>query len=206
MTTAQIPVHAVLLAAGSSSRFGAENKLLAQVDGQPLVARTASRLLATNVSVVVAVVAAGADGEAVAAALNGYPVQIAVNPHASRGIGASIACGASALADTSAGIMIIPGDMPSLDPVLLNRLIAGFQADRGDKIVHPVTQAGEQRNPVIWPAWARPELLQLDDAKGGKKLLAQHLARTLALAASHDGVFEDIDTREDLERFANREA
>lgn len=193
-------VHAVLLAAGSSTRFGSADKLLADVGGEPLVIRAARKLLDASVNAVVAVVAGSPEGELVAARLSELPLRIAVNPAASRGMGTSVSCGAAAVTDMHAGIMIVPGDMPSLDTQLLETLLHLYRDAHGSKIVHPVTLSGEQRNPVIWPPDLRPGLMALDGASGGKHLIASHASRVITHAVS-PRAFDDIDTQDDLLRF-----
>lgn len=195
------PVHAVLLAAGLSTRFGSADKLLADVNGKPLVRRAAERLLdVTALDGVTAVVAGNAQGDLVAAALRGLPLRIAVNSDAERGMGSSISCGVAAIADAHAGIMVVPGDMPALDAETLSQLISLYRNSNGRHVVYPITPAGDQRNPVLWPADLRRELLTLSGPQGGKQLLAEHRARTVTYTAS-PRVFEDIDTQDDLLRF-----
>ncbi|MDO9381373.1 MAG: nucleotidyltransferase family protein [Hyphomicrobiaceae bacterium] len=194
------PICAVLLAAGASTRFGAENKLLANVGGSPLVARAALRLMTPEIAQAIAVIAPGAEGEGVAAAIRHLKLMTVINPDAGRGMGTSIACGAAAVRDPTAGIMIVPADMPSLDAELLSRLIAAFRAAGGEKIAYPVTSAGQQRNPVIWPARLRVELTSLDGPTGGKPLLAAHRDCVVTITAENDRPFDDIDTQEDLSR------
>jgi molybdenum cofactor cytidylyltransferase len=67
----------ILLAAGRSQRMGGRNKLLMDVDGQPMVRRVAATLLNSRVREVIAVL--GHDRTRVAAALAGLPVCIVVN-------------------------------------------------------------------------------------------------------------------------------
>lgn len=196
----QIPVYAVLLAAGASTRFGAENKLLADVGGTPLIARAATRLVIPEIAQVIAVIAPGPQGEAVSAAIRHLPLSTVINTETGRGMGTSIACGAAAVRDQAAGIMMVPADMPSLDARLLSRLIAAFHDAGGKKIAYPVTPAGDQRNPVIWPAHLRKELMSLDGAAGGKALLAAHRDCVVTITADSDRPFDDVDTQEDLSR------
>ncbi len=47
--TSELRLGAVLLAGGASRRFGADNKLLAEVGGQPIVARVAREIVAGGV-------------------------------------------------------------------------------------------------------------------------------------------------------------
>lgn len=64
---------AVLLAAGRSSRFGEENKLLANADGRPMVRAVAEMLQAPCIENVVVVT--GHEAEAVQDALEGLAVR-----------------------------------------------------------------------------------------------------------------------------------
>lgn len=201
--TEPVPVYAVLLAAGASTRFGTDNKLLADLGGQPLITLAVARLLAADVAGVIAVVAPGPDGAAVTAALRHLPINVVVNADAALGMGTSIARGTTAVPD-GAGIMIVPADMPSLDHRLIDELITAFRRSHGQKIVHPVAQSGHQRNPVIWPAWTRAELMSLDPQTGGKPLLAAHLDDIVTVSAENERAFDDIDTQEDLARARSR--
>ena len=196
----EIPICAILLAAGASTRFGAENKLLANVGGTPLIARAASRLVTPEIAQVIAVIAPGHEGESVAAAIRHLPLSTVINTDTGRGMGTSIACGAAAVRNPTAGIMMVPADMPSLDPRLLSQLIAAFRHAGGEKIAYPVTSGGDQRNPVIWPAHLRQDLMALDGAAGGKPLLAAHRDCVVTITAESDRPFDDIDTQEDLSR------
>src|SRR5258706_75633 len=70
-------IAALLLAAGQSSRMGS-NKLLAEVDGRPMVARVAQRLLSSHARPIVAVL--GNEAARVDAALGKLPVERGRNP------------------------------------------------------------------------------------------------------------------------------
>jgi CTP:molybdopterin cytidylyltransferase MocA len=48
-------VAAILLAAGASTRFGPENKLVAEINGRPLVRATADAVLGAGIAEVVVV-------------------------------------------------------------------------------------------------------------------------------------------------------
>jgi molybdenum cofactor cytidylyltransferase len=192
-------VAAVLLAAGSSRRFGPDNKLLCHVAGCPLIARVATQLLASRVGEVVVVT--GPDRERVGRALAGIAVRFAHNPEHECGMGSSIAVGIAALGPRVRGALICPGDLPQLGPRLIDPLVAAFEQSGGQAIVHPVLADGRQVNPVLWPRRLFPRLAALRGAEGGKPLLtalASDVVRIPALTA--EDVF-DIDTVADLERY-----
>lgn len=200
MGRSPIDVSAILLAAGASRRFGAADKLLAEIDGIPLVARVAARLCSADLSDVIAVTVPPPAGDAVMATLSPFPLRIVHNAEHERGIGTSITCGVAAAPATS-GLMIVPGDMPALDANLLAQLLATFRRCGGTRIVVPVNAAGEQRNPVVWPASLRAALLALQAEAGGKTLLAANSDHILKVQWNDEAAFEDIDTEAELSAF-----
>lgn len=191
-------IAAVILAAGASTRFGRQNKLLARIDGQPLVERVTRGMLQHPFAECIVVTRGLDDG--VAQTLAGLPVRIVENPHADRGMGTSISHGVAVLADGIDGIMIVPGDMPALPASLIGELLATFAASCAEAVVYPVSAGGEQRNPVIFPATLRADLAGLDGHSGGKSLIAAHRASARTIPVDDETMFADIDTQEDLDR------
>jgi len=190
-------VHAVLLAAGSSKRFGAGNKLLAEIKGEPLVRRVASALLASHAEEVVVVV--GHEASKVASALKRLDVQRVFNADFEEGLASSLRSGIDALPAEARGAMIVLGDMPGITAKLVDRLIARFDKEGGLKIVYPENAGGEQGNPVIWPRAVFPELMALEGDRGAKALLQEHADDCVAVSVKGDAAFRDVDTPDDLE-------
>jgi molybdenum cofactor cytidylyltransferase len=91
-------IVAILLAAGRSQRMGGRNKLLMEVDGQPMVRRVAVTLLNSRVREVIAVL--GHDHTRVAAALAGVPLRIVVNDEYALGQMSSVRAGIAAIGAT----------------------------------------------------------------------------------------------------------
>jgi molybdenum cofactor cytidylyltransferase len=197
-------ITAIVLAAGASRRFGPNNKLLAEVDGVPLVCRVVDAIASGGAGEIVVVT--GHEADAVKAALEERRVSIAHNPNWQEGMGTSVARGVAAIGESAAGALIVPGDMPSLPSQLISALIEAFAASQGERIVYPVTAAGEQRNPVLWPRSYFFALTKLSGATGAKQLLARHADDCVALAADDEEELEDIDTPEALSRARERVA
>jgi molybdenum cofactor cytidylyltransferase len=195
------PVAAVLLAAGASVRFGPDNKLVAEIDGRPLVRAVADAILGSEIAEVVVVT--GADAALIERALGGLPVRFAHNPHWQDGMGSSIATGASALGDTIEAAFIVPGDMPLLTPGLLQSLIAAFDRHGGAPIVYPARPDGEQRNPVLWPRRFFPQLRAFSGPEGAKALLRTLLSESVAVTGD-PAAFADVDTPADLQQAMRR--
>lgn len=192
-------VAAVLLAAGSSRRFGEKNKLLAPVAGVPLIRLTALALAASRVAEIVAVT--GPDAVAIAAALADLRIRFVHNPSFTLGMGGSIATGIRAIGPAMSGALVCPGDMPSLDRALVDRVIDAFEAAGSDRIVYPALADGSQRNPVLWPRRLFGRLAQLSGEGGAKPILAELRAECIPVPESDPGRFVDIDTADDLDAF-----
>ena len=191
-------IAAVILAAGASRRFGAANKLLADVGGEPLIARVVKRVAGTGCSRIVVVTAVRSGP--IRAALDGLPVTLVANPAAARGMGTSIAAGIASLAPDVSAALIVPGDMPNVSTALIDALIAAFQGSGSGRIVHAAARDGTQRNPVLWPRTYFSDLARLDGDHGGKSLLAAHRSDTLAVTVARDDELIDVDTMDDLVR------
>jgi molybdenum cofactor cytidylyltransferase len=195
---AESPIAAVVLAAGASHRFGESNKLLATIDGCPLVTRAINTLVAGGIADIVVVT--GHDRAAIEDAVRERPIHLVHNPEWEDGMGTSIAAGIGATNAWAAGAFIVPGDMPMMTVQLLAALIDAFaRADR-DRIVYPANSAGEQRNPVLWPRRYFPELCKLPPAVGAKELLQEHRADCVPVVFDCDAALRDVDTLDDLER------
>lgn len=186
----------MLLAAGASRRFGGENKLLARIDGMPLVRLAAVELIKSRVAGVIAVT--GFEADQVREALQGLDIQFAVNHEYADGLASSLRCGVAALPDDAAGVMIALADMPGMASDYLNQLIAIFEVERCGKIVYLEREDGSQGNPVIWPARYFAELQKLEGDTGARKLIQQYSEYTRPLRVDVSDVLDDIDTPRDL--------
>lgn len=193
-----VRLGAVLLAGGASRRFGAANKLLADVDGVSLLGRVAREIVAAGVDDIVVVT--GAERAAYDAALAGLAVRCVHNDGWERGLGSSIATGVKALAADDAAAFVVPGDLPNITAAMLGRLAAAFSEARGVRIVVPVTAQGAQRNPVLWPRRFFPALAALTGDRGGKSILDSHGQDRLDVAFDDAALFADVDTPDDHAR------
>ncbi len=192
---AQQKVHAVLLAAGRSSRMGGPNKLLALFDGKPLVTRTAERALLSGAAGTVAVV--GHQQERVCAALAGLEVEIVENPDFAEGLSSSLRAGIAALPPDAAGALIVLGDMPGVSTGDLNRLLEAFRKAGGSAIVR-ASHNGKRGNPVLLPRSLFSEVAHLEGDTGARHLVENAGLEVIDVEIGA-GAWLDVDTREVLE-------
>jgi molybdenum cofactor cytidylyltransferase len=182
-------ITGILLAAGAAERFGTD-KLLAELDGRPLIDHSAAALASCDR--VVAIVRD--DDTALQQVLNGLGIAWTVNPVSSRGIGRSIACAVMANA-ASDGWVILPADMPRVKPDTTASLVATLRAGR--LLAAPVCR-GRRGHPVAFGAAFYDDLIQLDGDSGGRAILEQHADKLTLIDTDDDGVLTDVDTPADL--------
>ena len=201
-------IGAVVLAAGQSRRMGALNKLLIDVDGEPMVRRVAAAALASKARPVVVVT--GHEAERVEAALAGLDVEIAHNPDHAEGMSTSLEYGLQALdalVDSGVdpgvdpgidGALICLGDMPRTSAALIDRLIAGFNPLEGHAIGVP-TWRGKRGNPVLWAARYFGEMRSLSGDVGARHLIGDHADAVYEIESPDHSVTIDVDTPEALD-------
>jgi len=194
-------IAVLLLAAGRSTRMGGPNKLLAEVDGRPMVARVAQRLLAARARPIVAVL--GNDADAVDAALGRLPVERVRNPDFAHGLSTSLKRGLAALPPDTDGVIVCLGDMPLVSGRHLDRLAAAFNPLEGRAIVVP-TRHGKRGNPVLWAKQFFPEMAGTAGDVGAKHLIGEHADLVAEVEMEDDGIFLDIDTPEALDALRDK--
>ena len=189
-------IGALLLAAGQSRRMGGPNKLLAEVDGTPMVAYVARRLLASRARPIIAVL--GNQANAVDSALGKLPVERVCNPEFAGGLSTSLKRGIAALPPDLGGALICLGDMPLISGRHIDRLIAAFNPLEGRAIIVP-TRRGKRGNPVLWSKRFFPEMAELAGDVGAKHLIGEHAELVAEVEMDDDAILVDIDTPEALE-------
>ncbi|MGU3667897.1 NTP transferase domain-containing protein [Methylobacterium sp. A49B] len=140
-------VGTVLLAAGLGSRFGPEPKLLARLDGKPLVRHAAEAALGAGPRPVVVVL--GAHAEAVLAALDGLDLIRVENPDYRSGLASSLQAGLAVLPASCAGAVVVLGDMPRVTAAHIDGLAAAFAGAAAEPAAVIPVRAGRRGNPVL---------------------------------------------------------
>ena len=188
-------VAAVVLAAGASRRMGGDNKLLAPIDGVPMVRRVADVAAASAAAEVIVVT--GHQAEPVRGALLGVDVRFIHNPRATDGLSASLGAGIGAVARAHTGAVVLLGDMPYVRTEVVDALIERFHGSNGTAICRP-TFEGRPGNPVLWPREFFADILQLEGDTGARRLIERFADRVSMIAVADAGIHRDVDAPEDL--------
>jgi molybdenum cofactor cytidylyltransferase len=189
-------IGALLLAAGQSRRMGGPNKLLEEIDGTPMVARVAQRLLASRARPIIAVLGDRADE--VDAALGKLPIERVRNPDFAEGLSTSLRRGIAAFPEDLDGALVCLGDMPLVTGRHIDRLIAAFNPLEGRAIIVP-TRRGKRGNPVLWARRFFAEMAQIAGDVGARHLIGEHAELVAEVEMDDDAILVDIDTPEALE-------
>ena len=187
---------AVVTAAGSAERFGGK-KLLAPVDGEPLLDHTIRSLLEGGVTEVIVVVGTDArrELERDVNAMNDSRVRPVENPDPSRGMFSSIQVGvATANGDA---LVVLPGDMPYVRPDTVRAVIAKYR--ERPAIVSP-RYKGKRGHPVVMPLSLRDEIATTAPTANLHEVIKHHQDERVDLDVDDAGVVRDVDTPADLER------
>ncbi len=190
--TAASSLHVMLLAAGSSSRFGSP-KQLADIAGRPMLVRALDTLLQLERRYPVAVVL-GANAELLEPLVRDAPVKVAFNPDHASGLASSIRAGLAHAPPAARGVLIALADQVAVTADDLRQLIAHWER-QPDRIV-AAQYAATTGVPAIFPADLFRELSELQGDRGARAVIARYPERVIGVAMS--SAAQDIDTPADL--------
>lgn len=181
----------ILLAAGKSTRFGANKLLQPLVNQVPMVVQSARKLKAVLPESLAVV---SPDDPQTAELLSEEGLQIVINPEPESGMGSSLACAIRASHDAN-GWLIMLGDMPWLDKQTIRTIASALQQPRD--IVAPLY--GDRRgHPVGFGKVYVRELLALDGDSGARALIERHRQYLKLITVEDPGILRDVDYPDDL--------
>ena len=188
-------ITAILLAAGSGSRFGG-GKLLAPYRGRPLIEAALASLEDAPVDERIAVV--GDDAERLREVCQRRGVRIVENPDWRGGQSTSVLIGLRACGAKTRAAVVLLGDQPLIGSEVVERLVAAFA--EGAKVA-VATYGGKRRNPVLFSREVWPLLeAELAGDEGARSVLRRHPELVVEVPCEGAGDPTDVDTKEDLRR------
>ena len=184
---------AIVLAAGSGSRFGGR-KLLAPYRGRTLIEATLSGLHGAPVDEIIVVV--GKEAEELQSLCEPYGVRPLENPDWERGMSTSVRAGIGALGPEARAAVILLADQPLVGSEAVARLVAAFEA--GARVA-VATYGGRPRNPALFAREVWPLLLEeLSGDEGARKFIRRHPELVEEVPCDDVADPADVDTVEDL--------
>ena len=195
-----MPVAAVILAGGRSSRMGAPKALL-DFRGLPFAVRILQVLEALDIKARVVVV--GPDGVRIRPALADHDCVIVENDDVDGGPIASLRVALEALDPFHPSAALVwPVDLPHVRLATVERLLDEHRLLPAAPLAVIPTFGERRGHPVVWRAAAFPELLDSAAATtaGARSVLHQHPDRVVHVPVDDPAVIDQVNTPEDYER------
>ncbi len=186
-------LHAIVLAAGSSSRFGSPKQLV-RVNGRPLLHAAVSR--AVEVAGHAVSVVLGAHAADLAPLLRHSAASIVINRDWSEGMASSIRAGISRLPGSCGGVLLVLADQAAVTAEDLRRLAGNWR--RQPNYIVAAQYGTTLGAPAIFPASSFRDLMELRGDRGAQSLVKRNPDRVIRVPM--DSASIDIDTPEDLLR------
>jgi molybdenum cofactor cytidylyltransferase len=186
-------LHAIVLAAGASSRFGSPKQLV-RVDGRPLLHAAVSR--AVEVAGHSVTVVLGAHAGELAPLLRHSPASIVINREWSEGMASSIRAGIARLPGSCSGVMLVLADQPAVTAEDLRRLAMTWR--RQPEYLVAAQYGATLGAPAVFPASSFRDLAELRGDRGAQALFKRNPDRVVRVPMESASI--DIDTPEDLLR------
>jgi CTP:molybdopterin cytidylyltransferase MocA len=190
LAAALLPVGAIVLAAGSSSRMPGAQKVLLEFDGKPMVRHAMESASEGGCHQVVVVYAT----DDVRKAVNGE-AEVVHNPKARTGMASSLQVGLRAMREEIVAAVVLLADQPLVGSRTIAALMRAWRRE-GSRPAVAVSQAhGEWSPPVVLARELWGELFALKGDAGARQILQGHPELLDMVPAP--GRPDDIDTPED---------
>ena len=182
---------AIVLSAGLSTRFGTD-KRLSEIDGTPLIVAILSKYL----TVFAKVCAVIRPNDSVIEHLPSE-CEVVEAANASQGMSQSIAAGIQSLASEQWAVIAL-GDMPFVSTNTLDLLNHSLQSTSSGIV--RLRSGNRFGNPVGFKSEFFEMLTKLEGDVGAKSILDRHGSATHVVDVDDIGIFQDIDTPQELRR------
>jgi molybdenum cofactor cytidylyltransferase len=184
-------LHAMVLAAGGSTRFGSAKQLV-RIGGRPLVSLITGR--AAEVVGQALLIVLGAQAAELAPLLKHSAGSTVVNRDWREGLASSIRTGVARLPPSCAGVMLVLADQACVTADDLRRLAGAWR--RQPLCIAAAQYGGTVGAPAIFPRHLFSELSDLRGDSGARVLLKRHVDSVVKVPMTSAAF--DLDTPDDL--------
>jgi len=189
-------IGAIILAAGNSSRFGDENKLLAKFGEKTVIETTINNIAKLFKKDEITIVLR--NKSQLPNFLKFLPYKLTIVSKENFGISDSIKQGLNNFI-TKDGVIICLGDMPGVSASTYSK-IRNSLIEQKDKIIVPLYK-GTKRKPIGIPRKFYGKLKKIAGDEGFKQLFSQLKKNINFIEIDDRYILKDIDTKKDLQHF-----
>ncbi|HZT05024.1 MAG TPA: nucleotidyltransferase family protein [Steroidobacteraceae bacterium] len=184
-------LHAVVLAAGGSSRFGSAKQLV-RIGDRPLLSLIAGRTAEVVGHALIVVL--GAAAAELSPLLRHSAGSVVINRNWREGLASSIRAGVSRLPASAAGVMLVLADQACVTAEDLRRLAGVWR--RQPQCLVAARYGATVGVPAIFPQYLFGELSELKGDTGARALIKRHADRVVTVPMASAAF--DLDTPDDL--------
>ncbi len=184
-------LHAVILAAGPSSRFGSPKQLVRLAGAPVLHQAIANAAFVAGQSLTVVL---GANAREIASALRQSAASIAINRNWEEGISSSVRLAVQSAPPRCEALLLILADQVGLQADDLKRLNTAWR--RHPVLIAAALHGGAPGLPAIFPNWCFSDLLELRGDRDPRMVIRRNVDRVVRIPMPNAAV--DLDTPEDL--------
>jgi molybdenum cofactor cytidylyltransferase len=184
-------LHAAILAAGPSTRFGSPKQLVRLEGGLVLHRAVANAASVAGHSVTVVI---GAHAREVAPALRLSSASVVLNRDWAEGLASTIRAAVRGTPPRCEGLLLLLADQVAVSGEDLRRLFAAWR--RHPVLIAAALHGGAPGLPAIFPRWAFTDLLDLRGDRDAGQVLRRNVDRVVRVPMPNAGLA--LDTPEDL--------
>ena len=191
METAGAELHAVILAAGASTRFGSPKQLV-RIGGSPVLHQMISNaafVAGRSVTVVI-----GAHAREIAPALRQSAASVVVNRDWPEGLASSIRLAVESAPPRCDGLLLLLADQVAVTADDLKHLYAAWK--RHPILVAAALYDGAPGLPAIFPRWTYPGLMELRGDRDPRQVIRRNIDQLVRIPMANASI--NLDTPEDL--------
>ena len=191
-------IGGIILAAGSSQRFGDDKRKAVLANGEMVIVNTIRKVASCLDSVIVVLrfgdKAFANDLEGI---IDNHQVVYFLAPDSARGMAHSLANAIHRARDLD-GAALFLADMPFIDTATVQMLVNTFEAHHHEQPIVAPAINGTPGHPVIFHRAYFDEIEALEGDRGARPVVDAHQDRLIEVEVSDAGIIQDIDTPDDL--------
>ncbi len=196
-----VKVPGLVLAAGRGRRFSGGPKMLAAVDGRPVLRHAVESALASRLDPVIVVLGAGAEaGLQAIEGLEDPRLRVVFNPAWASGKASTFDAGLREVPADAPGVVALLGDMPRVRPWLIDRVLSEFElSGRLCFPIYPGPEGPAKGHPTAYPRELFGEIRRLVGDDTALSSVRRHWGEAVKIPLDDASSQADIDTAADLE-------
>lgn len=187
-------VAGIVLAAGVSRRMG-RNKLLLELDGEPVLRRAVRRALEAGLDPVIVVL--GFEADRARETLSDLPYRPVLNAEYEKGITRSVRLGIAAVPEPNVAAVVMLPDMPFVTMQMIQALVERYRASTAPLVIS--RYGGVNAPPMLHDRSLFAEFEEPGGEQCGRHVVRRHRDEAEVIEWPADAL-EDLDVPDDYER------